>query len=864
MINFFINTSRRKIIFSIIALVIIVCSYIPMMRTYELYVQSEDLFYALVGGVPILLAYYVWRPQKPLFYLLWIVVGVIYFYLHTINFEGKILHASTILTVLGIAVVLTPFIVSNLKKKKPESIKRPDVYLGRTRAYNRIHFRIRRMMLDSEGKAIALYGRWGIGKTHCIQFLSHRLQKEFDRKEFDDNVNRDLASPLNEAFDGSVEICNISLWNYKTVDEAWTAIINKLYYTITGSRVIDVQGFLSRLTKILPKGEFLEALINYIWLPHGNQNDDWSGVISAEIGKERRVLLIFDDIERAPYEIIRNLLPLIERLKAINGLIVLCAIADDELVKVYQEHGVNADSLHGYLSKIFDFPLNLPQPSYHAIREMEAKLIEKKYRDFPLLTAFFEIFELKYDTPRQIERIAEKLSSIELQYLYDATLFNKNARYEQKEFCIFLVEIIRLLCKPILKEINNNGENLLTLSKSLSVIESRKNMYIDPSSNDTKGEEKFKKTYPVTANQISSYPFIETILKHLGHYESTDIQSAIIMDYARRATLSLRECDEIVSLRDNSNEINVKELIMTYFKNDPTCLDSIDLAVHELIDYCAERIHIESHANFVKYIYSTSKSDNIIHLYRTPNFHNRDIDRFVKILNVCLDKQVCKKSAYAAAQYILKCCSIRDLYNCLHGILIAKNVYYSWNGENLDIEDLDIDTPHPYCSLIMLLITEYTFKMLSIVFNGNDTPDVTINEYNHFHLYDSPKISNKFKHFFMEEIRKYLSRLPYTKRNLRQLLTYLLSKGNYEDVYDKTIVYTSEWKMTAFTPWLNECLNKVELDSDIRNMIPEWINNINESIRVQRNDDVGSKCKAGAKALLSILETMQGKRVISK
>lgn len=583
MIELFKKNSTRVIIITLIVLAVILCPYIPMMSTYELYVQWWELLFALAGGLTIWLVYFYCLPKSSLFFLLWIIAEIIYFYVHIVYFENETLHVSTVISVLFVVGVLTPCIVSNLKKKKPTSIKRPVVYLGRTRAYNRIHFRIRRVMLAQEGKAIALYGRWGSGKSHCLQFLSHRLQNKFERTEHDDNIDPDPSSSRNKAYNDPFEICNISLWNYKTVDEAWTVITNELYYTITGDRIIDVHGGLSRLAKNLPNGEFLSTLVEYIQLPKGYRDEYLRKIISKKTIR-KRIILIFDDIERAPYELIRSLLPLIEKLKAIKRIVVMCAIADDELVKVYQEHGVDADSLHGYLSKIFDFPFYLPQPSYHAIREMETKLIEKRYKDFPLLHSFLRTFELNYDTPRQIERIVERLSSIELQYLYDAALLNMDdydAKYEQKEFCIFLVEIIRLLYKPVLGEINNNGEGLLTLSKQSSCMVSKKSANNQSSLNiDAEKKGKFIKSYPVTADYISRDGLITSIFQNLSQYKSEEIHSSIIMEYARRVTLSPRECDDIVHLKENYKGKKFEEILSIYFGTNPDCVDSIEMSKH--------------------------------------------------------------------------------------------------------------------------------------------------------------------------------------------------------------------------------------------------------------------------------------------
>lgn len=849
------NNTRRKILIAIILSLFIVCSYIPMFYTYELYVQWWELIIALLGGLVLWLGYFICCPKNSLFNLLWIAVVAIYFYLHILYFEGKILRASTILSVLGFIVVLLPFIVSNFKKKKTTSIEKPEVYLGRTRAYNRIHFRIRRMSLAPEGKAIALYGRWGCGKSHCIQFLSHRLQKEFERKEFDDNVTRDPASPLNKAFNGSFEICNISLWNYKTVDEAWTAIINELYYAITGDRVIDFRGILSRLANTLPHGEFLRALTEYIQLPKGYRDKYLIKTISRKIRK-KRVLLIFDDIERAPYELIRSLLSLIERLKAIKRIVVMCAIADDELVKVYQEHGVNADSVHGYLSKIFDFPFYLPQPSYPTIRELEAKLIEKKYKDFPLLRSFLRIFNLNYDTPRQMERIAERLSSIELQYLYDAELVVENdyiAKNEKKEFCIFLVEIIRLLYKPVLEEINNNGESLLTLSKQSSCM---------VSNIDTDQKEKFKESYPVTANYISRDSLISSLLQHLSHYKSTDIKSAIIMEYARRSTLSPRECDDIVRLKSSYEGKKFEEIVLPYFKNDPDCIDSIEMAKHELIDYCIENAYNVTYADFLNYIYACDPPDYKFSVYDSSNFHNNYKERFIHLLNTCgdfMDKVESKNFICSAIKSILYHSPLSDIYPYLCKLMRPIEIEYPWYGETYCLDNRTLDLIHT-SKIINEIIISYSESMISFIFTDNYTKSVSHHPNSHelFHIYEK-RIFKDFKSIIRNKIRTYLLDVSYEENNLYRVLVYLLCEAKYDRHRDILAVCTSKWKVDTFKPWINKCLQNVNPGSDIIDKIPGWIEKINKSRKLWSIPPKSEKYVDGANELLSIMEILQRK-----
>ena len=71
--------------------------------------------------------------------------------------------------------------------------------------------------------------------------------------------------------------------------------------------------------------------------------------------------MILEDVDRADYEIIKGLLTLIERLKKISKLSIICSMDVEEVEKLYKStHNIDEDTLRGYLFKVFDYTFLLP------------------------------------------------------------------------------------------------------------------------------------------------------------------------------------------------------------------------------------------------------------------------------------------------------------------------------------------------------------------------------------------------------------------------------------------------------------------------------------------------------------------------
>lgn len=310
----------------------------------------------------------------------------------------------------------------------------PEVRYGRDKAYQAGVERILRMVYHEvavSGKTIAIYGPWGSGKSHFLNYLSSYIS----------------AGNVPPGEDGSIRVTlqKIDLWHSRDVDEAWKRIIETLRDAICTHKRSLWELLWDKLWEILSRAEIsvwglsgaLDSLVN-------QRSEEFMMKAVASLKHainypNSAAILVLDDVERADIGIINNLLPLLERLKRIPGLVVVCAIARDEMEAVFKESGRNPHLIQGYFDKLFDRTIQLPSiPNLLSAIEFK-HYIAKHYSECSLLVNFAGDYVLAFDTPRQMMRVVDRLACIEKDYL---------SRLDASEYsapCVFVVEILRLV-----------------------------------------------------------------------------------------------------------------------------------------------------------------------------------------------------------------------------------------------------------------------------------------------------------------------------------------------------------------------------------------------------------------------------------
>lgn len=337
-------------------------------------------------------------------------------------------------------------------------IPKEDDWLYRSRLFNRTHRQIRSLAKDNmQGLTIGICGQWGSGKTFFINDLLNRLSKITDSKT-------DSSISYNDAF----VICEkIELWTTHSLNDAWDRIINTLQTAILNRHPFS-SGFLKKVINVILSICNLnnKAASEIVDLVLSNMNRTNVQAIKEAMGN-KKYILVFDDLERADFKTIQAMLPLFERLKALPNLIVICAIAENELIQEFERNKVNADFAHGHLNKLFDLRIEIPQLPYSAIKHFQNKLLAEKYNDCKLTRSFFDKYPLRFDNVRQMQRIIEKLTNIEKQYYNGCIQFftqeetenDDNETLSKLKF-VFLVEALRIARPKVLKLLSHK-ENIL-------------------------------------------------------------------------------------------------------------------------------------------------------------------------------------------------------------------------------------------------------------------------------------------------------------------------------------------------------------------------------------------------------------------
>lgn len=450
----------------------------------------------------------------------------------------------------------------------------PEEQLGRTRYYKSAIRLIRKnaaLTHPRRQSAYALLSPWGNGKTHFIQHIKADLNADVKQKEED-------------KYNGKFRICEVSLWESKTPDEAWVNIINALYSSVTNSseaqRIPGLPGtFLTLILKI--GGIFssdlsnLHAIIKIVTEDGTYGIEDKVSVIDEKLGTER-ALLILEDVDRASYKIIKGLLPLIERLKKISKLSIICSMDVEEVAKLYQSrHNIDEDTLRGYLFKVFEYTFLLPDMSEEMMHEKMCAAAKKKYPECRLLNMFVNEVELKYDTPRQMERMLDEWANIERNFFLIPDTFEIDQYTKKDAFRNFTAKALSI-CAPRKTRELLGSKDLLANIKGL-IEESRK----------LHGETSAMTEVCNNSNsrlEDSCFNFFKENNTHLITFKD-----AVEQQYARRIDIKDWECADLVDKYWNLDINGIFELLDVYFKEAPLEKQSRKSAACDLYFYAVKR-----------------------------------------------------------------------------------------------------------------------------------------------------------------------------------------------------------------------------------------------------------------------------------
>ena len=573
-------------------------------------------------GVFIYTAFLCTAIRSRLRWVLYCAAGSIVFFTVVSYYQesAPVIQISVFLLFLVIFCSFLPFIADDIEKEYPEVSEQ----LGRIRAYNRFHAWIRRSLKEGEGKAALLLGGWGVGKTHCLKYLSHRLSLKqpyndggikgrYDKRQYDDDFDKD------NAFMGKVKICMVNLWEYSSREEAWNAIAQALGRTILGRysflNSITLNKYLPRIMRSLPSGNIFSNLYELFFWGDSDRDEALCEQLSDDIRYNERIVLILDDIERTDFQIIKALPPLIEKLRKIERLMVICSLAKDELAKVHKKELITEDSeglaletLTGYLTKIFDYTFSLPNLSmYKRNTYIDERL--RKYSDCKLTCKYLKQSGLNFVTPRQIERAIDELGELERQFFYDsdneeltneefmtwryAGLAGHNALYAYYSCTVFLVEIIQSFYPQFFSIAQGNSEGLVEFAQRVNhMAESHKK----PGQGGTERQEEKKEEsgeIQYIHDLIQTDYFAADLIKALEDCKEENVRRAVEGEYRRRIVLTTHECEKLYTVLNKEPQMTLLDGLKKIFGGEESIPEDINASGLEFFDYVTERVFDE-------------------------------------------------------------------------------------------------------------------------------------------------------------------------------------------------------------------------------------------------------------------------------
>lgn len=464
---------------------------------------------------------------------------------------ARFIIAGILLWGLGYVVFLQRGITYN----RPEY---EDENLGRRLFYKRNVRLIRRMLLRNLGKSgltVAVYGAWGSGKSHFLRYIERNLC-----------VTEEQSDVINSnGYTGKCVIAKVDLWQTHTMDEAWEQIAVALSASLTGwrsyiSHTRVVNSFMKAVTAINEKklSPFVYVVKDFLY--GGDDYSDGVNEINKMLkDKEGAAVLFLDNVERCDIEIVMKLLPLLERLKKIHNLVVIAAIAREELEARFVANGYTEEQLQGALNKLFDNVMRLPECSENSYTSMFYEMVKHSYYNCPTLRHYVQRRRtFIFGSPREVERIVDHLAAVDERYLARYSNKLNDGKWISCYECVFKMEIVRLLYPKIYSFLLRKNDVLNFLKKVPRELLSRYlqrqkenmpvvNNFTDSNEQWIKKNLDFMELLKEESNAIDYFDFF-------SQQNSDDFEYALKMKYVLLEDLSDIEYEEIIDLSLNGSK----------------------------------------------------------------------------------------------------------------------------------------------------------------------------------------------------------------------------------------------------------------------------------------------------------------------
>ena len=770
---------------------------------------------------------------------------------------------------------------SLIRNDQEKKYSKPSEQLGLTSAYNKLYALIRRFLKGEDQKAVLLWGRWGMGKTHCIRYLAYRLSmKHPEENEQGKNENGEGSGDDDEslnacnAFVGKVKICKVNLWEYSSREDAWNAIIQALGRTILGRyslfHSVMLNKYLPSVMRSIFSGNIIGSLYELVFLSDRDRDKELCKQLSDEIGCNDRIVLIFDNVERANFQIINALPPLIEKLSQIKRLMVICSLAKDELAKVHQRE-INQgkdkefalENLTGYIIKVFDYSFQIPDiVKEYCKKFVDIKLEEKIHgNECDLTKDFMGKCGFLFTTPRQVERSIELLMGIELQYkasiVDDEEKGNspkeerRNLLYKKKSHIIFLVEIMKMFYPQVLHVAQLYPGGPVQFAQKVVVIAE----WMEPDEESDLTDARMVQIEKFRGNNEYIYGLIRTdylvidLLKALKDCSSKYVDKAIKGEYKRRLPLTSKEIGDAhkkssndsggVTLRSQERDpykLGLFEYCMNHLS------ESFFLVLfNQLVDEGRfERDRGIFQDDGITFLYSREHFFHLLYIYSQNFVRNKEV------INTIL-KMFDRASADEKVNILREFCTDKLPFEFKDTVPFVFHDY---------IEKIS-------CGKIIDLVKEMYIRYIKdivqdIAYLRIRNEKIVKDHYRTYHFYDLLKREDFIEDCTIEVPEDTID------EGIVNLIDFVTLRSGFSDGYDGKQMATSKFKANIILPALRAWFKTHSVNLLISERIDEWIKKSDDAIDYWKGDRTGldelRKYAEGARSVKKFLEGLKAKK----
>lgn len=451
------------------------------------------------------------------------------------------------------------------------------VELGREKYYATMHSAIRRYAHEQgdEATVIALVAGWGHGKTHLLQYLAARLSLPYRKILLDD-------APADNLYRDRFVICKVSMWQYKDIESAWNGVADALSRSLTGWRLpryLHDAGLLSRaVLSILKITQFIgipivQSLFNFVRSETGSvENAERITAWMRRRYGERKALLILDDVERSNAEIIGGMLSLVERLKKLPFLVVICSFSHSEMKEKCNSFRIAYTSFEGFIEKVFARIEKMPENDVAALNSYY-EWYSKKFGNESKPIIIKNELELKFDYPRQVERVADLCESLYREYFQPRMSSAQNQLDIEDSYYLLMTvatEILRLYHPARLEEDWGHEKNLMETQNG--------------------GNTQVAPTQKKADLMTDSIRLINSVMTSKVYSDKIHFDWAYRKEYSRRNQLSVNDCEHAVSYM-NGTPLTIEGVLKKAFSeiNEGNIKEAAEDLLNHVLDKAYEK-----------------------------------------------------------------------------------------------------------------------------------------------------------------------------------------------------------------------------------------------------------------------------------